>query len=139
MQQAVPPPDERFDPILGRWETPGGPLHDPARDAVDPDHGEPLELVEPIPPELEDASRAHLPERAAGEDRPGRRRPLSIAFWLIAALVAVGASAVILIPQVGYCPDPGECTTVYGGGPAGWLIAVALIGFAVHAARRAFR
>ncbi|HEY3548394.1 MAG TPA: hypothetical protein VGK17_20160 [Propionicimonas sp.] len=53
--QHLPPPEERFDPILGRWETPGGPLHDPARDALDPDHGEPVALVEPIPPELRDA------------------------------------------------------------------------------------
>ena len=52
MTRFLPPPAERFDPITERWVTPGGPLHDPQRDSFDPDHGEPVTLICPIPREL---------------------------------------------------------------------------------------
>jgi hypothetical protein len=54
MPLVLPPPVERFDPITARWLTPGGPLHDPARDEVDPEGMEPVRLIAPIPPELAD-------------------------------------------------------------------------------------
>ncbi len=52
MAQTLPPPPERFDPVTARWLTPGGPLHDPLRDSADPDHTEPVELLDPVPREL---------------------------------------------------------------------------------------
>jgi hypothetical protein len=58
MTSIVPPPPERFDPITARWLTPGGPLPDPARDALDPDHREPVTVVGPLPPELAAADEA---------------------------------------------------------------------------------
>lgn len=90
MARILPPPAERFDPITARWVTPGGPLHDPQRDRVDPDHGEPLRLVGPVPPELAelDGSETGEPHRAAQRSR--RRR------WMLLAFVAFGVAAMLL-------------------------------------------
>ncbi len=137
--QALPPPDERFDPILGRWEIPGGPLHDPARDAFDPDYTDPLELVEPIPPELKDWRGAGPPVHTSDRGRRTAPSPFAMAAWLVLAIVAVVLSAILLSSQIGYCPETGKCAVAYGGGPPGWITAAALVGFAVYAARRALR
>ncbi|HEY3337584.1 MAG TPA: hypothetical protein VGK18_03700 [Propionicimonas sp.] len=136
--QATPPPEERFDPFLERWVTPGGPLHDPARDAVDPHHCEPVELVEPVPPELRDATRSAPLDANTGRQRHRGSRSQAIAGWLVAAALAVALAAVILASRIGYCPETGTCAVAYGGGPAGWVTAALLLGFAVHAGRRAY-
>jgi hypothetical protein len=52
MVRVLPPPEERFDPVTARWLTPGGPLHDPQRDSLDPEHAQPMRLIDPIPCEL---------------------------------------------------------------------------------------
>ena len=54
MTAHVPPPEQRFDPITARWLTPGGPLFDPDRAAMDDD--EAVTLIGPIPDELAHAS-----------------------------------------------------------------------------------
>jgi hypothetical protein len=133
MPKALPPPQERFDPVTARWFTPGGPLHDPELESLDPEHRLPIELVGPVPPEL-------VANPEAGTDgahpRPGRA---VIAFWLIVALVAAGGAGLVMSTTQGYCPDPGECTVVNGGGPLGWAIAIALVALAIYAIRRALR
>lgn len=90
MTGILPPPAERFDAITARWVTPGGPLHDPQRDSYDPEHGEPLELVRPIPPELAgpDATEISDPHRNA---RRWRRRR-----WMLLAFVAFGVAALLI-------------------------------------------
>lgn len=138
MPMATPPPQERFDPIWGRWFTPGGPLHDPEREAVDPEHRLPVELVGPVPPELALATTEAREEPTgsvpAGSRRDGR---VAVTMWVIVAVLASGATGVIMSMRAGYCPDPGECTIVYGGGPGGWAVAIGLVWLAVHAVRRA--
>ena len=90
MARILPPPAERFDPITARWVTPGGPLHAPQRDSLDPDHDEPLELVAPIPPELAGMqwTDGDLQQQAPGRWR--RRR------WLLLAVVGFGIAALLL-------------------------------------------
>lgn len=134
MPPALPPPPERFDPITARWLTPGGPLHDPELEALDPDHSLPVELVGPVPRELAGATAETA--RGGTRPRPGR---VAIALWVILALVAAGGAGLVMSTTAGYCPDPGECTVVYGGGPIGWAMAIALVGLAVYAIRRVLR
>lgn len=129
---ATPPPQERFDPIFGRWFTPGGPLHDPERETVDPEHRLPVELVGPVPPELAVAATEAPDERRARRDAR-----VAITVWVIVAVLASGATGLIMSTTTGYCPDPGECTVVYGGGPVGWAFAIGLVWLAIHAVRRA--
>ncbi|CAL8974570.1 hypothetical protein PROP_01459 [Propionicimonas sp. T2.31MG-18] len=85
MARILPPPAERFDPITARWLTPGGPLHDPQRDSLDPDHGEPVRVVEPVPRELAEAD-----ESSAGGAREARNRQL-----LVLAVVALAAGMIV--------------------------------------------
>lgn len=86
MDKVVPPPSERFDPITARWLVPGGPLQDPLRDSVDPDHGQQVSLVGPIPPELAE------PDARPSEDRSHqvRRR------WMVLAMVVLTVLAIAL-------------------------------------------
>ena len=86
MAQVLPPPAERFDPITARWLVPGGPLHDPQRDSVDPDHGLHVTLVGPVPPELAESSP--LPSQDHGYR--ARRR------WLVLAMVVLTVLAIAL-------------------------------------------
>lgn len=132
MPMATPPPQERFDPIFGRWYTPGGPLHDPELESLDPEHRLPVELVGPVPPEL-------APDApGVSDERRGRRNTrATIIVWVIIAVLASGATGLIMGTTAGYCPDPGECTVVPGGGPVGWAFAIGLVWLAVHAVRRA--
>ena len=90
MTRILPPPAERFDPITARWVTPGGPLHDPQRDSFDPEHGEPLELVRPIPPELAGMDRAEISDPYRNARRWRRRR------WMLLAFVALGIAALLI-------------------------------------------
>jgi len=85
MARILPPPAERFDPITARWLTPGGPLHDPQRDSLDPDHGEPVQVVEPVPRELAEAA-----EPSGGRAGAARRRQ-----WLVLAVVALIAGMIV--------------------------------------------
>ncbi len=96
MARILPPPAERFDPITARWVTPGGPLHDPQRDDFDPDHREPLTLVDPIPRELAGLDGTELSDPLRGEKRWRRRRWMLLAF-VVFALVAliVGGSLIV--------------------------------------------
>jgi hypothetical protein len=84
MSSIVPPPPERFDPITARWLTPGGPLPDPQRDEVDPDHREPVTLVGPVPPELAGADEAVEPTGWRSMVTPRQLR------WALVALVLIG-------------------------------------------------
>ncbi len=81
MSSIVPPPQERFDPITARWLTPGGPLPDPARDEVDPEHREPVTIVGPVPPELAGAEHATDPTGWRSMVTPRQLR------WALVALV----------------------------------------------------
>ena len=85
----LPPPAERFDPIAARWLTPGGVLHDPQRDSVDPDHCEPLELVDPVPPEL-----SVLDESATTGPRGVNQWQLRR--WIILAFVALAIAGMVI-------------------------------------------
>lgn len=85
MARILPPPAERFDPITARWLTPGGPLHDPQRDSLDPDHGEPVRVVEPVPRELAEAD-----EPSARRTGAARKRQL-----LVLAVVALAAGMIV--------------------------------------------
>ena len=86
----LPPPAERFDPITARWLTPGGVLHDPQRDSFDPDHHEPLELVDPVPPELSVLDESAMAGAGGRPKRRQRRR------WLILALVALAIAGMVI-------------------------------------------
>ena len=90
MARLLPPPSERFDPVTARWVTPGGPLHDPQRDEFDPDHAEPLTLVDPIPPELAGPDWPGLSDPPRGARRRQRRR------WMLLAFVAFGIAALLI-------------------------------------------
>ena len=90
MARILPPPAERFDPITARWLTPGGPLHDPQRDSFDPDHGEPVELVDPIPPELAEFDGTGTPRRHSDVDGARRRR------WVLLAFLALCIASMLL-------------------------------------------
>ena len=62
MERALPPAEERFDPITGRWIN--APLPDPARTWVDPAGDAPVTVVGEIPPELSEHDRPPpLPSR----------------------------------------------------------------------------
>lgn len=86
MAKILPPPAERFDPITARWLVPGGPLHDPQRDSVDPDHGQQVSLVDPVPPELAEPNAQPSPHRGHW----ARRR------WMVLAMVALTVLAIAL-------------------------------------------
>lgn len=90
MARLLPPPSERFDPITARWVTPGGPLHDPQRDSLDPDHGEPVMLVDPIPRELADLDATATRDGPSGADRSRRGR------WVLLAVVAFSIAAMLI-------------------------------------------
>lgn len=90
MARILPPPAERFDPITARWITPGGPLHDPQRDRVDPGHGDPLELVGPIPPELAGLEGTDTSDPQRDARRWRRRR------WMLLAFVGFGIAALLI-------------------------------------------
>ena len=91
MAGVLPPPSERFDPITARWVTPGGPLHDPQRDSVDPDHGEPVTLVGPIPREL-----AELDEPGTGNENSGAGSLWHRRRWQLLAIVAFCIAAMLI-------------------------------------------
>ena len=55
MERVLPPAEERFDPITGRWIN--APLPDPARTWVDPAGDAPVTVVGEIPPELSEHDR----------------------------------------------------------------------------------
>ena len=86
MAKVLPPPAERFDPITARWLVPGGPLHDPQRDSVDPDHGQQVNLVGPVPPELAE------PDAQPSQDRGRRARRR----WMVLAMVVLTVLAIAL-------------------------------------------
>ena len=89
----LPPPPERFDPITARWLTPGGPLPDPQRDSLDPDHDEPVSLVGPVPREL---AGADAPVVRGDEDAARRRRRILLAVLVFAvAALLIGGYVVI--------------------------------------------
>ncbi len=90
MTRILPPPPERFEPVTARWLVPGGPLHDPERDAVDPSHNEPITLVGAPPRELAGAVVPDDPAQLARSRR--RRRLVALAFVLVAlgALIIAG-------------------------------------------------
>jgi hypothetical protein len=90
MTGILPPPAERFDPITARWVTPGGPLHDPQRDTFDPAHGEPLELVGPIPRELAELDEPGISDGHSGARSWRRRR------WILLATVAFCIAAMLI-------------------------------------------
>lgn len=136
MPTAMPPPPERFEPITARWLTPGGPLPDPELQAVDPGHRMPVELVGPVPPELEEPPPGAAVASGSGRRRPGR---VVLTVWVVVAVLAAGAAGLLMSTTSGYCPDPGECTIVYGGGPGGWLVAAGLVWLTILAIRRAIR
>lgn len=116
--------------------TPGGPLHDPERDGVDPDHTQSVELVGPVPRELAEPARSGPPPR--GHDRHTRHRPAGLRrmLWALVALIAAAVVVGILGLRAGSCPDSGDCSVVVGGGPVGWVVAVAFAALTVHAVRR---
>jgi len=87
MTRMVPPPQERFDPITARWLTPGGPLPDPARDAVDPDRREPVTIVGPVPPELDVLDGAIGPTGGRSMATGHRLRWVLVALVLLAFLL----------------------------------------------------
>ncbi|MCB0910378.1 MAG: hypothetical protein KDB60_02030 [Propionibacteriaceae bacterium] len=89
MDRALPPPPERFDPITARWLTPGGPLHDPQRDGLDPDHDEPVSLVDPVPRELAGPDRP-VARDVDGAARRRRRILLAVLVFTVAALLIGG-------------------------------------------------
>ncbi len=91
MPRVLPPPSERFDPITARWVTPGGPLHDPQRNSVDPGHGEPVTLVGPIPRELAELDEPGIGDGNGGADRLWRRRR-----WELLAIVAFAIAAMLI-------------------------------------------
>ena len=84
MTSFVPPPQERFDPITARWLTPGGPLPDPQRDELDPQHLEPVDVLEPLPPELAGVDESVGPTGWRSMVTPHQLR------WVIVALVLLG-------------------------------------------------
>jgi hypothetical protein len=88
MSRVLPPPEERFDPITARWLVPGGPIHDPQRDSVDPRHDEHLTLVEPVPPEL--AAADDPGDAGTAPTRRWRRR------WLLIGLVGLFLAAMLV-------------------------------------------
>jgi hypothetical protein len=87
MSSIVPPPQERFDPITARWLTPGGPLPDPERDEVDPEHREPVTIVGPVPPELAGAELATSPTGWRSMVTPRQLRWALVALVLLAFLL----------------------------------------------------
>lgn len=84
MTSMVPPPQERFDPITARWLTPGGPLPDPQRDELDPDRLEPVDVLEPLPPELAVLADGRPRNEVTGIDS------VRVLRWVIVALVLLG-------------------------------------------------
>ena len=90
MARVLPPPAERFDPTTALWVSPGGLLYDPQRDDFDPEHGEPLELVGPIPPELAELDGSEISDPHRGDVRWRRRR------WMLLAFVAFGIAALVI-------------------------------------------
>jgi hypothetical protein len=93
MARILHPPPERFEPVTARWLVPGGPLHDPERDAVDPSHNEPVTLVGAPPRELAEAAAPDDPAQIARTRR--RRRLVALAFVLVAlAAVIIGGSVI---------------------------------------------
>ncbi len=86
MAEPLPPPAERFDAITARWLSPGGPLHDPEREGLDPTYAEPVTLVGPVPRELS----APGPLDDTGHS-PSRRR-----WWVVLAVVAFTLAFVLI-------------------------------------------
>ena len=87
MAGTLPPPAERFDPITARWLPPGGPLHDPERDSVDPAHAEPITLVGPLPREL-------AAQPSGGDIDPARAKRRR---WRVIVGVALFAIVLLLV------------------------------------------
>lgn len=86
MAQLLHPPPERFEPITARWLVPGGPLHDPERDAVDPGHSEPVTLVGRPPRELAGAVASG---DSAQRAQALRRRRLILLLFVIGTIAAI--------------------------------------------------
>ena len=89
MPTFVPPPEQRFDPITARRLTPGGPLFDPDRTAMD-DGDLPVTLVGPVPRELR-----HISGHAGTSVNPyARMRRVVFGLIGVVAVVMFGLSAV---------------------------------------------
>ena len=95
MERVLPPAEERFDPITGRWIN--APLPDPARTWVDPAGDAPVTVVGEIPPELSEHDRPPTPGIMAGETRATRTQRLRwlIIIVLVVAIIALGIATLI--------------------------------------------
>ena len=95
MERVVPPAEERFDPITGRWIN--APLPDPARAWVNPAGDAPVTVVGEIPPELAAHDRPLTPGSTAGETRATRTQRLRwlIIIVLVVAIIALGIATLI--------------------------------------------
>lgn len=68
-----------------------------------------------------------------------RHRALRRTGLVIAAVILLAWPILSWLIPVGYCPDPGECVVVYGGGPVGWVVSALLVVIAVLVIRAAVR
>ena len=95
MERVLPPAEERFDPITGRWIN--APLPDPARAWVNPAGDAPVTVVGEIPPELSEHDRPPTPGSTAGETRATRIQRLRwlIIIVLVVAIIALGIATLI--------------------------------------------
>ena len=95
MERVVPPAEERFDPITGRWIN--APLPDPARTWVNPAGDAPVTVIGEIPPELAEHERPPTPGITAAETRATRTQRLRwlIIVVLLVAIIALGIATLI--------------------------------------------
>ena len=95
MERVMPPAEERFDPITGRWIN--APLPDPARAWVNPAGDAPVTVVGEIPPELSEHDRPPTPGSTAVETRATRTQRLRwlIIVVLVVAVIALGIATLI--------------------------------------------